>query len=670
MTERLLDAGRAGLALLRAGLVVALAGCHGSTDTPPAADAEPWDTSIDTQRPLPDGSGDCADAARTCFDCTCDCADGTARNYGGCLGSCDPVEPGLADCSLDCEPWCADTSATNACGGHVALRFDGGVARPGDACGDCTDGALVCDGLNRLRCEGASTPNACGRCTPLPGEPGTPCGDCGLGRIACAAGGTTTVCIGDPGANLCGGCADLAARPGDPCLVDGSGEGLLGCDGPDGLACQRLDRNACGGETPLEAEPGGPCGSCGAGTWTCSGRERVRCANADAGQNACGGCTPLPVEIGEVCGACDTRWSCDGADGFVCPPVRWNACGGCRALPAPLGEACDGSGVVACAGTDRTACAPAGSNVCGGNAPLAQPPGESCGACGDGRTLCIASSATRCEGATAMNPCGGCGPLAEQPGGACPGGTLVCDGPDSVACAPASSNPCGGTAPLTGAPGSPCGACDSGRLACDGPDLVRCVDARTAPLGWWLDVDRDGWGMGRQLEAVGGCAPPAIDLRVKCDLEQQGCYNRAGLYGFCSMLPLDTGVCVLQGAPCSANADCEPPFVCIDGPLVAATGAAPTGLSRPSPFHFIPGGGVHACMLPDTDAGFDWAPNGLDCDDLDPAVGPNQPERCNGSDDDCDGSIDEDFDLLSDLHCGACFRTCAPGTSCLEGACR
>jgi hypothetical protein len=48
-------------------------------------------------------------------------------------------------------------------------------------------------------------------------------------------------------------------------------------------------------------------------------------------------------------------------------------------------------------------------------------------------------------------------------------------------------------------------------------------------------------------------------------------------------------------------------------------------------------------------------------------------EQCNGSDDDCDGMVDEGFDLETDrLHCGSCTVSCAdPHTtsSCVAGAC-
>lgn len=58
----------------------------------------------------------------------------------------------------------------------------------------------------------------------------------------------------------------------------------------------------------------------------------------------------------------------------------------------------------------------------------------------------------------------------------------------------------------------------------------------------------------------------------------------------------------------------------------------------------------------------------------DAGCAPVGTETCNGADDDCDGVLDEGFDLASDVaHCGACGRACAAGprstASCEAGAC-
>jgi len=68
----------------------------------------------------------------------------------------------------------------------------------------------------------------------------------------------------------------------------------------------------------------------------------------------------------------------------------------------------------------------------------------------------------------------------------------------------------------------------------------------------------------------------------------------------------------------------------------------------------------------------------LDCDDGDERIYVGAAELCDGLDNDCDGSTDEDFDLGADpLHCGACERACAfPNAralcqqgDCVRGAC-
>jgi hypothetical protein len=46
-------------------------------------------------------------------------------------------------------------------------------------------------------------------------------------------------------------------------------------------------------------------------------------------------------------------------------------------------------------------------------------------------------------------------------------------------------------------------------------------------------------------------------------------------------------------------------------------------------------------------------------------------ELCNGQDDDCNGAVDDGFDLRSDsANCGQCARPCADGNRCVDSVCR
>lgn len=153
-------------------------------------------------------------------------------------------------------------------------------------------------------------------------------------------------------------------------------------------------------------------------------------------------------------------------------------------------------------------------------------------------------------------------------------------------------------------------------------------------------------------------------------------------------------VCSAQGRctfECAVDRDCEGAFGlehnCISGHCELA--ATCTTCSFPNAEHSC----VHgACQLTSCLAGYydrdGVQANGCEyhCQDgrLDANGNPEDGcectptqdgiDHCNGVDDDCDGRIDEDFDLSSDvLHCGACNRACAvlPGSTpvCHNGSC-
>ena len=176
---------------------------------------------------------------------------------------------------------------------------------------------------------------------------------------------------------------------------------------------------------------------------------------------------------------------------------------------------------------------------------------------------------------------------------------------------------------------SHCGACDR---ACEIPNAAgACVGGQCA-VGACASgfVDLDG-AAGNGCEYV--CDAPGAET---CDGFDNNCDGRIDEAFDLSVDPQHCGAC---------NRRCEAPHandICVDG-----------------------------------ECGFDTCDEGFI--DLDGDIGNGceyscvveEAEECNGRDDDCDGEVDEGFDLSSDIeHCGRCDHVCeAPNASnaCVDG---
>ncbi|MBA2664440.1 MAG: hypothetical protein H0U74_19290 [Bradymonadaceae bacterium] len=202
----------------------------------------------------------------------CEDAERGSNACGGCMAlagapesSCGVCE-GRWTCAGEDDVLC-DDAARNLCGGCELL----GAGEPGEVCS--ASGVFVCANAESLVCP-AQASNACGGQSELSATPGDACGPCGDGHIVCAS-LESTACIGARAENVCGGCALLPAAPGEACGADA----IWNCTDDARLACQSdTTKNACGGTDVLDDQPGSPCGPCGFDTIQCTSAQTVSCS--------------------------------------------------------------------------------------------------------------------------------------------------------------------------------------------------------------------------------------------------------------------------------------------------------------------------------------------------------------------------------------------------------
>ncbi|MCB9539606.1 MAG: hypothetical protein H6704_25625 [Myxococcales bacterium] len=397
----------------------------------------------------------------------------------------------------------------------------------------------------------------------------------------------------------CDGQTDEDFVPGAECATDGLGPcmpGLVQClDGeevctalvdPTDETCDGADED-CDGAVDEDVADQGPCDTGGAGACTDG---VLRCVD---GAFACVG----PEEPSdEVCNGLDD--DCDGQtdEGLL------NACGACGEVPA---EACNGEDDDCDGQTDEGLL-----NACGdcGDTPVEQCNGEDddcdgstdeellnvCGECGADPVEACNGEDDDCDGVTdegLLNVCGECGP---DPVEACNG---LDDDCDEVV-----DEDAPGTGEACGEPGDVCTegltACVDGEIACDilGDGAVEQCNGRDDDCDGMIDEGDLGEGEcdtgGRGICAEGDllcvdgalvCVQrrqPEID---KCDARDNDCDGTVD--------ESDT-----EGNACATG---------LDGACEEGRSTCQMGASRCVPL-------------------------------VEPA-----PERCNGVDDDCDGTVDE-----------------------------
>ena len=580
--------------------------CDGGVDNDCDGAADDADASVTGQSSWwPDSDGDSFGDATVAPILACQGAVGDSSNDSDCDDGDSSIYPGASELCDGADTNCDGTLPPNETDpdGDGALACDG----------DCDDGnpavypgaAEACDGLD-TNCDGVTPSNEAD-------------GD-GDGTRVCAGDCDDAVASVYPGApEVCNGVDDDCDGVVPSGEVDGDGDGSLLC-APD---CD---------DTDPATYPGAP-EVCDGVDNDCDGTLADEGSDTDGdGFTSCNDCDD--GDSGVFPGAaesCDGKDSdCDGAvpgseadgdgDGFVSCTFA-----GGSSPPAGLGDGdCDDASSSVypgapelCDGID---------NDCAGGVPANETDGDGDGVricandCDDSDSLTFPGATEQCDGAD--NDCNGSLPADEADSDG--DGFAICDGD------------CADGAPSR-YPGAP-EACNGVDDDCDG--LLPAVeqdgdgDGESTCEGDCDDADASTWSSAPEL----------------CDGVDNDCSGAVG------------------GGELDGDGDGEASCAgdCDDADSTVWSGATE-----------VCDGVDNDCDGP-VDEGFDGDGDGwfagasctgaypsVDCDDSDPSVNPGAVETCDGVDNDCDGPVDEGFDLDGDGALSA--SACPGGTDCDDG---
>ena len=433
------------------------------------------------------------------------------------------------------------------------------------------------------------------------------------------------------------------------CDVPGGTTSASLCADPGERVCDGVDDN-CDGE--IDEGLLNACGTCGAApTETCNGIDDDCDGPIDEG-GVCAGCVPDP----EICDGIDN--DCDMAIDEGLTRICGTDTGACTTGV----ETCSAGAWGSCTGTGPTAesCNGLDDDCDGVIDQITRPCGSSTGSCRAGTETCM-------SGAWTGMCVGGIGPTMEV----CNTADDDCDGSTDE------GNPGGGAGC-----GSSIGACSPGSLTCMGGTLV-CTGGTGPTMETCNSADDDCDGATDEGVPTGGACGTCGEGVLRCVSGGFVCQgDRSPSAEACNGLDDDCDGSTDEGNPgggatCGSSVGvCMPGTLTCSAGVLTCTGETPPGAEACNTLdddcdglvdEGNPGGGATcgASDVGECDFGREACMGGaLAC------VGETGPsmERCDGLDNDCDGSTDEG-DPGGGASCGSDVGECMAGTiACTGGA--